>query len=84
MSSKNFITENFLLQSEVAVTLYHNYAKDFPIIDYHNHLSSKDIAENIPVKNITNVWLNRDHYKWRGMRANGISEAYITGSVSNT
>jgi glucuronate isomerase len=82
IKSKTFITDNFLLNSEVAITLYHQYAKDMPIIDYHNHLSPKLIAENQPVKNITEAWLNGDHYKWRGMRANGIDENYITGSAS--
>ncbi|WP_179353241.1 glucuronate isomerase [Winogradskyella vidalii] len=81
MTSKSpFIKANFLLQSEVAETLYHQYAKDLPIIDYHNHLSPKLIAEDQPIKNITEAWLNGDHYKWRGMRANGIEEAFITGS----
>ena len=83
MKSKNFISDNFLLQSEVAETLYHQYAKDLPIIDYHNHLSAKAIAENAPVKNITEAWLKEDHYKWRGMRANGIEEIFITGSASS-
>lgn len=80
MNTTNFITDNFILQSEVAETLYHKYAKDLPIIDYHNHLSAKKISENKPVKNITEAWLKEDHYKWRGMRANGIDEKYITGS----
>lgn len=79
MKANQFITDNFLLQSEVAEVLYHQYAKDLPIIDYHNHLSAKKIAENIPVKNISDAWLKEDHYKWRGMRANGIDEKFITG-----
>lgn len=79
----DFITDNFLLYSEAAETLYHQYAKDLPIIDYHNHLSAKKIAENKPVKNITDAWLNEDHYKWRGMRANGIDEKYITGDSTS-
>ncbi|WP_158849752.1 glucuronate isomerase [Algibacter sp. L1A34] len=82
INSKNFINDNFLLNSEVAETLYHQYAKDLPIIDYHNHLSAKQIAENKPVRNITEVWLKGDHYKWRGMRANGIEEFNITGEAS--
>ncbi|WP_338358895.1 glucuronate isomerase [Yeosuana marina] len=82
IKSKTFITDNFLLNSDVAVELYHKYAKDMPIIDYHNHLSPKLIAENQPVKNITEAWLNGDHYKWRGMRANGVDENFITGSAS--
>ena len=56
--SKTFITDNFLLNSKTAETLYHEYAKEMPIIDYHNHLSPKQIAENKPVKNITDAWLN--------------------------
>ncbi len=61
--------------------MYHQYAKDMPIIDCHNHLSAKQIAEDKPVENITKVWLDGDHYKWRGMRANGVDEAYITGAA---
>ena len=61
--SKGFISDNFLLQSEVAQTLYHKYAKDLPIIDYHNHLSSKEIAENKPIKNITQAWSCRKCFK---------------------
>lgn len=83
ITSKGFITDNFLLQSEVAEVLYHKYAKDLPIIDYHNHLSAKQIAEDQPIKNITEAWLKEDHYKWRAMRANGIEEIYITGSVTS-
>ena len=82
INSIKFITDDFLLQSDIAKTLYHDYAKAKPIIDYHNHLSPQQIAENKPVKNITKVWLDGDHYKWRGMRANGIEEHYITGDAS--
>ncbi len=82
INSKTFITENFLLNSKEAEILYHQYAKEIPIIDYHNHLSAKQIAENKPVENITKVWLDGDHYKWRGMRANGVDEVYITGDAS--
>ncbi|WP_298476122.1 glucuronate isomerase [uncultured Maribacter sp.] len=82
IKSKTFITDNFLLQTEIAETLYHTYAKDLPIIDYHNHLSARKIAENEPVRNITEVWLDGDHYKWRGMRANGVEEKYITGTAT--
>lgn len=80
IKSKSFITENFLLESKEAEILYHQYAKDMPIIDYHNHLSPKQIAENKPIGNITDAWLSGDHYKWRGMRANGVDEKYITGN----
>lgn len=82
IKSKIFITHNFLLNSKEAEILYHDYAKDMPIIDYHNHLSPKQIAENKPIKNITEAWLGGDHYKWRGMRANGIDEQFITGTAS--
>ncbi|HEY9007774.1 glucuronate isomerase [Ohtaekwangia sp.] len=80
---KNFITEDFLLTNDFAKTLYHNYAKDLPIIDYHCHLSPQDIAANRPFENITKVWLEGDHYKWRAMRTLGISEKYITGNGSD-
>lgn len=82
INSKSFITDNFLLDSKEAEILYHQYAKDMPIIDYHNHLSPKQIAEDLPIGNIADVWLNGDHYKWRAMRANGVDEKFITGNVS--
>ncbi|MGB5322183.1 glucuronate isomerase, partial [Lutimonas sp.] len=82
LDTKAFITDNFLLQSKEAEILYHQYAKDMPIIDYHNHLSPKQIAENKPIANITDAWLSGDHYKWRSMRANGIDEKFITGDAS--
>ncbi|MGN9164373.1 glucuronate isomerase [Tissierellaceae bacterium HCP3S3_D8] len=80
---KKFIDENFLLKNETAIDLYHNYAKHMPIFDYHCHLSPKDIAENKSFKNITEIWLGGDHYKWRAMRSNGIEEKYITGNASD-
>lgn len=83
MKVKNFITENFMLQSSFAQELYHTFAQDLPIIDYHNHLSPKKIARNKPLKNITIAWLKEDHYKWRAMRANGVDEIYITSSASS-
>jgi len=79
-----FIQENFLLQSKEAARLYHHYAAGLPIIDYHNHLSPQQIADNINFENITQAWLSGDHYKWRAMRANGISESYITGTASDS
>ena len=82
INSKKFITDDFLLHSKEAKLLYHEYAKDLPIIDYHNHLSPKQIAENKLIGNITRAWLSEDHYKWRGMRANGIEENYISGDAS--
>jgi glucuronate isomerase len=78
-----FISNHFLLQTEFAKNLYHNYAKSLPIIDYHNHLSPNLIAKDHKFENITQVWLNGDHYKWRAMRAFGIDEKYITGNASD-
>ena len=80
---KSFLDENFLLKSKVAQILYHDFAKIMPIIDYHNHLPPENIAENLQFKNITKVWLNGDHYKWRAMRTHGIDECYCTGSKSD-
>ncbi len=80
---KEFLGDNWLLDSDMAERLYHEHAKMMPIIDYHCHLSPKQIAENKNFKNITEVWLKGDHYKWRAMRANGISEKYITGAASD-
>ncbi len=74
-----FIHDNFLLQSEAARHLYFEYAQHMPVIDYHNHLSPADIAADTVYQNLTQVWLNGDHYKWRAMRANGVSEDYCTG-----
>lgn len=78
-----FINPNFMLHNEVARTLYHDYAKSQPIFDYHNHLSPKDIAEDRQFENITQLWIEGDHYKWRAMRANGIDEKYISGDASD-
>jgi glucuronate isomerase len=80
---KTFITDNFLLKSDTAGRLYHDFAKQMPIIDYHNHLISKQIADDIQFENITQVWLNGDHYKWRAMRTNGIDERFCTGNASD-
>ncbi|MFV0248777.1 MAG: glucuronate isomerase [Tenacibaculum sp.] len=79
---KTFISDNFLLETEQANILYHNYAKDLSIIDYHNHLSPYIIAKNKPFQSITKAWLQGDHYKWRAMRANGVDEHCITGEAS--
>jgi glucuronate isomerase len=78
-----FISDNFLLENKYAEELYHNYSKNQPIIDYHNHLSPKHIAENTIFDNITQVWINGDHYKWRAMRTLGINEQFITGNGSD-
>jgi len=80
---KNFMDENFLLTNDIAVTLYHQYARNMPIYDFHCHLSPKEIYENKRFKNITEIWLYGDHYKWRLMRANGIEEKYITGNADD-
>lgn len=80
---KKFLDENFLLTNATAQRLYHEYAKDMPIIDYHNHLPPKEVADDINFENITKVWLNGDHYKWRALRANGVDESYITGNKSD-
>jgi glucuronate isomerase len=77
---KAFLDDNFLLHTRTAQTLYHEYAKDMPIIDYHNHLPPQQIADDINFANLTQVWLYGDHYKWRAMRTNGIDESYCTGS----
>ncbi|WP_028784640.1 glucuronate isomerase [Thalassobacillus devorans] len=77
---KTFINDDFLLQGETAKELYHDYAKGLPIIDYHNHLDPEEILQDINYKNITDVWLAGDHYKWRAMRANGVHEDFITGN----
>ena len=76
---KTFINENFLLKSEAARILYHEYAKDMPIVDYHNHLIPSQIANNASFENITQIWLYGDHYKWRAMRTNGVDERFCTG-----
>lgn len=83
MKEGSVITEDFLLYSNQAKTLYHDYAKDLPIIDYHNHLPPNEIAENKKFKTITEIWLKGDHYKWRAMRALGVDERFITGDATD-
>jgi glucuronate isomerase len=78
-----FIKENFLLSNKTVEKLYHDYAKDQPIVDYHCHLSVQEIAENKKYENMTIIWLSGDHYKWRALRANGIDEKFITGNASD-
>ena len=80
---KPFLSADFLLKTATARTLYHEYAKPMPIIDYHNHLLPDQIAGDKQFENITQIWLSGDHYKWRAMRANGVSERYITGDASD-
>jgi len=83
MSAKTFINDNFLLENKYAEELYHNYSKNQPIIDYHNHLNPQFIAEDKIFDNITQVWINGDHYKWRAMRTLGINEQFVTGNGSD-
>jgi len=83
VTPKSFIHDNFLLENKYAEELYHNYSKNQPIIDYHNHLSPKLIAEDKVFDNLTQVWINGDHYKWRAMRTLGINEKYITGDAKD-
>src|ERR1043166_4851026 len=78
----SFIHDEFLLQSRIARRLYHQFAEKEPIFDYHCHLSPRDIAENRQFKNLFEVWLEGDHYKWRGMRANGVPERFCTGDAT--
>jgi glucuronate isomerase len=80
---KNFMDDDFLLNSQTAIDLYHGTAKALPIIDYHCHINPKDIAEDTVYENITQIWLYGDHYKWRAMRSNGVDEKYITGDASD-
>jgi glucuronate isomerase len=79
----SFLNENFLLRNKFSEALYHTYAKDLPIIDYHCHLPAQDIANNRQFENITRIWLEGDHYKWRAMRTLGVSEDFITGNQSD-
>jgi glucuronate isomerase len=78
-----FMNENFLLESDAAVELYHKYAAGMPVIDYHNHLPPRLMAEDYRFKSLAELWLSDDHYKWRAMRANGVPERFITGDGSD-
>jgi len=77
-----FIHEDFLLGTKTARRLYHNYAEAEPIFDYHCHISPKDIAQNRQFKNLFEIWLEGDHYKWRAMRSNGVNERFCTGNAT--
>jgi glucuronate isomerase len=79
---KQFLDDNFILQTETAQILYHGHVKNLPVIDYHCHLDPKLIAEDYRFDNLGELWLANDHYKWRAMRTNGIDEHYITGKAS--
>ena len=80
---RKFLDDNFLLENSTAEYLYHEFAKQMPVIDYHNHLPPDQIANDINFGNITQAWLYGDHYKWRAMRANGVDESYCTGNKSD-
>ncbi|GAE36363.1 glucuronate isomerase [Halalkalibacter akibai] len=79
-----FMNKDFLLETETAKKLYHEYAKEMPIIDYHCHLTAKEIAENKHFSSLTQAWLSDDHYKWRALRANGVSEEFVTGEENDS
>lgn len=81
--TRSFITDDFLLQTKTARRLYHDFAEQMPIYDYHCHLPASLIAENYQFKNLAEAWLAGDHYKWRALRTNGIDEKYITGDASD-
>jgi glucuronate isomerase len=76
---EEFIGKDFMLQSDAARELYHESAENMPIIDYHCHLIPQMIADNYKFRDLTEIWLGGDHYKWRAMRGNGVPEEYITG-----
>jgi glucuronate isomerase len=79
----DFINDDFLLQTKFSRQLYHDYAANMPVIDYHNHLPPQDIATNKQFRSLSEVWLAGDHYKWRAMRTLGVNEKYITGDASD-
>lgn len=80
---KKFMDDDFLLHTKTAQRLYHDYAAEMPVIDYHNHLPPAEIANDINFANLTQAWLNGDHYKWRAMRTNGIDERFCTGGAGD-
>jgi len=83
MMKKALITENFLLRNDRAAALYHDHARDMPIIDYHCHLPPAQVAEDRRFENLAQIWLHGDHYKWRAMRAAGVPERFCTGDASD-
>lgn len=78
---KEFMNEEFLLTSETASRLFHEHAEGCPIIDYHNHLNPREIFQRRRYENLTQLWLEADHYKWRVMRVCGVPEEYVTGNA---
>ena len=83
MSNDPFITEDFLLETDQARRLYHDIARDLPIVDYHSHLPPEQIATDHQFPNMAQIWLDEDHYKWRALRADGVEERFITGDASD-
>ena len=82
MKRRPFIHDDFLLETRAARKLYHEWAEPEPILDYHSHLSPRDIAQNRQYGNLFELWLEGDHYKWRAMRSNGVSERFCTGDAT--
>jgi glucuronate isomerase len=82
-NSLPFINEHFPLHSSAARRLYHEYAANQPILDYHSHLSAADIAADRQFRDLAEIWLEGDHYKWRAMRSNGEAERYCTGNAAS-
>src|SRR5262245_42863040 len=82
MQSRYFIHHDFLLSTPAARRLYHKFAASEPILDFHCHLSPRDIAEDRQFENLFEIWLGGDHYKWRAMRSNGLPERFCTGDAS--
>src|SRR5437588_9274504 len=78
----SFIHEDFLLTNQTAKRLYRTFAENEPILDYHCHLPPQDVAANRQFRNLFEIWLEGDHYKWRAMRANGVDERYCTGDAA--
>ncbi|MDI6774324.1 MAG: glucuronate isomerase [Verrucomicrobiota bacterium] len=83
MTKKTLITDDFLLETRAARRLYHEFAEDMPILDYHCHLPAEEIAVNKRWDNLAQIWLGGDHYKWRAMRSNGVAEHFVTGNASD-
>src|SRR5678815_1310889 len=80
---KNFLDDDFLLHTRTSERLYHEFAAQMPVIDYHNHLPPDQVANDINFENLTQAWLYGDHYKWRAMRTNGVAERYCTGDADD-
>ena len=83
MKMQDFMDQDFLLYNDTSKLLYHEFAKDLPIFDFHNHLSAKEIYEDVTYPDLASLWLDHDHYKWRAMRACGGEEKYITGDATH-